>query len=356
MKVCDIVSRFGGECVGDSSLDVLDINAAADARPGDLTFAVNRAYLTMAEVSDASVIVVPLSITRSDKTIIRTRDVLGYVADLLEWARPAERPAPGIHPRAVVADSVTLGQRVAVGANAVIDAGCTIGDDCIIGPNVSVGPGCTLGAGTWVHANVAIYSGTRIGRRVLIHSGAVIGADGFRFLPARGMAKKVPQRGSVQIDDDVEIGANTCIDRAMLGVTHIEAGVKIDNLVHVAHNCVVGANSLLAAQCGLSGSVTVGRGVLMGGQVGVAEHLHIGDAARLCGRAGVTTDVPAKARLFGFPARPDRQVLTEIATVRKLADMYQVLRALVEDRLLVPSSRDGTWDDALAAALEDQDA
>jgi UDP-3-O-[3-hydroxymyristoyl] glucosamine N-acyltransferase len=355
MRVCDIIKRLGGQCVGDSTLEVLDINTAADARRGEVTFAVNPAYLTVAETSEASAIVVPLGVAKSAKTLIRTRDVLAYVADLLEWFRPQERPAPGIHPRAVVADSVKLGQRIAIGANAIVEDGCKIDDDCIVGAGVSIGRNCTLGAGTWVHANVSIYPGTQIGRRVVIHSGAVIGADGFRFVPRRGMARKMPQRGWVQIDDDVEIGANTCIDRAMLGVTHIEAGVKIDNLVQVAHNCRIGANSLVAAQCGLSGSVTIGRNVLMGGQVGIAEHLHVGDEAHVCAQSGVTSAVPPRARYFSCPARPYRQVLNDLATMRKLVEMYEVLRAVAQDHLAA-SSVDRAWDVLSASSLKNRAA
>jgi UDP-3-O-[3-hydroxymyristoyl] glucosamine N-acyltransferase len=343
VQLKEIIRQLGGECLGDDSLEVTGVNAARDARPGEITFAASRRYLADAQASGATAIVVPPAVRRSGKALICTANVLAYVADLIDLLHPPERPPPGVHPRAVVAPSAVLGERVSVGANAVIEDGCRVGDDCTLGPGVCLGRDCVVGAGTRIHANVTIYPGTRIGRGVLIHGGAVIGADGFRFVPGPGGAKKMPQIGTVQIDDHVEIGANTCIDRASFGVTHIQAGAKLDNLVHVGHNCVVGPHSLLAAQCGLSGSVTLGQGVMLGGQVGVADHLRLADGARIGGQSGVMQDVPVgqKRAWFGTPARPMRDFLEDAAAVRKLARLYHGLRELVEAQVLVPAA--GGW-------------
>jgi UDP-3-O-[3-hydroxymyristoyl] glucosamine N-acyltransferase len=344
MQIREIIGRLGGECLGDDALDITGVNAARAARPGEVTFAVNRRYLADAEASGATVIVVPPSVRRSIKPLICTANVLAYVADLIGLLHPPEPSPPGVHATAVVAPSASLGEHVSVGANAVIEDGCAIGANCIIGAGVCIGRNSTIGDGTYIHANVTIYPGTRIGRRVLIHSGAVIGADGFRFVPGPGGPKKMPQIGIVQIDDHVEIGANTCIDRASFGVTHIQAGAKLDNLVHVGHNSVVGAGSILAAQCGLSGSTTLGQGVVLGGQVGVADHLRLADGARVGGQSGVMENIPPgqKRAWFGTPARPMRDFAEAAAAVRRLAKIYHALRGLAENPALVPAASDWT--------------
>jgi UDP-3-O-[3-hydroxymyristoyl] glucosamine N-acyltransferase len=344
MQIREIIGQLGGECLGDDSLDITGVNAVRAGRPGEITFAANRRYFADAEASGATAIVVPPNVRWSNKPLICTANVLAYVADLIELLHPPQRPPPGVHATAVLAPTATVGERVSIGAKAVIEDGCTISDDCVLGAGVCVGRNSAIGQGTHIHANVTIYPGTIIGRSVIIHSGAVIGADGFRFVPGPGGPKKMPQIGIVQIDDHVEIGANTCIDRASFGVTHIQAGAKLDNLVHIGHNCVVGARSLLAAQCGLSGSVTLGQGVMLGGQVGVADHLCLADGARVGGQSGVMENIPPaqKRAWFGTPARPMRDFAEDAAVVRRLAKIYHALRGLVENHVLVPATNDWT--------------
>jgi UDP-3-O-[3-hydroxymyristoyl] glucosamine N-acyltransferase len=336
MRVQDIIDRLGGECVGDDSLEVIGVNAAADARPREVTFAATRRYLAAAEASSAAVVVLPPSLACARKTVIRTPQVEAYVAELIGLLHPPEPPPAGIHPTAVIAQRVELGQRVSVGARAVVEPGCRVGDDCVLGAGVFLGRDSTVGAGTRIDPNVTVYHRTTIGRRVVIHGGAVIGAEGFRFVPTAAGAKRIPHIGRVRIDDDVEIGANTCIDRATFGVTHLQAGVKVDNLVQVGHNCSVGAGSILVGQCGLAGSVTTGRGVIIAGQAGISDHLHVGDGARVGGQSGVLDDVPPGQQWVGYPARPRRDFKKERVLVRKLLKMYHALRDLVEKRTHAP--------------------
>ena len=215
-----------------------------------------------------------------------------------------------------------------MGANTVIEDHCRIGDDCHIGPGVSFGMNCTLGERSYIHANVSIYPFTRIGRRVVIHSGAVIGADGFSYVPSPQGIRKLRQIGIVQIDNDVEIGANSCIDRASFGVTRIQSGVKIDNLVQIGHNVEVGAGSIVVAQCGLAGSVKLGRNVFLGGQVGISHHHSLGDGARVGGGSKVFDDIPAGESWMGYLARPGRQFVEEQKVLPKLVKMRGAIRQL----------------------------
>ena len=328
MRICEIVDNVGGECIGDDSLEITGIETATKARSGDVTFAENRRFLADAEASNATAVVVPPDVRKSSKVLLRADNVMLYVADLVDLFFPEERPRAEIHPSAVIASSAQLGQRVSVGANAVIEEHCRIGDDCLIGPGVWFGPNCTLGDRTHIHANVSIYPFTRIGKHVIIHSGTVIGADGFSYAPSPRGIRKLRQIGIVQIDDDVEIGANSCIDRASFGVTRIQAGVKIDNLVQIAHNVEVGAGSIVVAQCGLAGSVKLGRNVFLGGQVGVSHHHTLGDGVQVGGGSKVFDNIPAGERWMGYLARPGRQFVEEQKILPKLVKMRGALRQL----------------------------
>jgi UDP-3-O-[3-hydroxymyristoyl] glucosamine N-acyltransferase len=332
MRIRDIVAALGGQCVGDDGLEVTAVNAVEYARPGEITFAAGPRFITAAEASGASAVVVPMNAAAGAKTFIKVPDVLAYTAGLIRLLHPESRPAPGIHPTAVVGEQVRLGERVAIGPHAVIDARAAVGDDCVIGPGVWIGEDCVVGDDTRIHANACLYPRTRVGRRCLIHGGAVLGADGFRFIPGAGGPQKVPQIGSVRVDDDVEIGANTCIDRAGFGVTHIQQSVKIDNLVQIGHNCVVGAGSVIAGQVGMAGSVRLGRGVMLGGQAGLADHVSVGDGVQVAGGSGVHTDIPAGERWAGYPAVSMSDLLNQVRLQRGMARIFDALRRMVDER------------------------
>jgi UDP-3-O-[3-hydroxymyristoyl] glucosamine N-acyltransferase len=235
--------------------------------------------------------------------------------------------APGIHPSAIVDPSVQLGNQVSIQPLAVIEPGAKIGDDTIIGGGSYVGPETVIGSACHIYPNVTIRERSQIGSRVIIHSGAVIGADGFGFEMLDGRHQKIQQLGIVQIDDDVEIGANTTVDRARFGRTWIQEGVKIDNLVQIAHNVVIGKNSVIVAQTGISGSTRVGERVTMAGQVGVVGHVEIGDGTIIAAQSGVSKSLPGGV-WFGYPAVPFAQAKQQFAWVHRLGKLFQRVKQI----------------------------
>jgi UDP-3-O-[3-hydroxymyristoyl] glucosamine N-acyltransferase len=248
------------------------------------------------------------------------------------FAPPPVRDEPGVHPTAVVAPDVVLGEGISVGPHAVISAGVRLGARCVVGANSFIGENSTLGDDTRLYPLVMVRERTVIGARVILHSGVVVGSDGFGydFDPKAGRHVKIDHTGHVQIDDDVEVGANTTIDRGRFGRTHIAEGVKIDNLVQIAHNVTVGAHSIIVSQTGISGSTSLGRYVTLAGQVGLAGHLNVGDRATIAAQAGLNKDVPAGAVLAGHHALPIRESLKLEALTRKLPELVERLKALEE--------------------------
>ena len=240
---------------------------------------------------------------------------------VLKFAPKPIKFAPGIHASAVVDPSAQLGERVSVQPHAVIEAGVSIGDDTIIGAGSYIGHETVIGSACLIYPLVTIRERSRIGSRVIVHSGAVIGADGFGFEMVDGRQQKIQQLGMVQIDDDVEIGANTTIDRARFGRTWIQQGVKIDNLVQIAHNVVIGKNSVIVAQTGISGSTRVGECVIMGGQVGIVGHIEIADGTMIAAQSGVAKSIPGGV-WFGYPAGPIEETKRQIAWIHRLGKLF----------------------------------
>jgi len=269
-----------------------------------------------------------------------SRAALLSVADpylaFLRLARAFQAELPmrprGVHPNAVVDPSAHIGQDVSIGACAVVEKDASIADGVTLCPGVFVGVGASVGEGSYLFPNVIVLHAVHLGRRVIVHSGTVLGSDGFGYLQRDGLHEKVPQLGKVVVDDDVEIGANVCIDRATLGETRIGKGVKIDNLVHIAHNVTVGDGTLVIAQVGISGSTQIGTGVTIAGQAGLAGHIKVGDGATIGAQAGVTKPVAAGERVSGYPAMDHERARRLNAYYRKLPDLYEQLRAL-EDRV-----------------------
>ncbi|MBD1910124.1 MULTISPECIES: UDP-3-O-(3-hydroxymyristoyl)glucosamine N-acyltransferase [unclassified Leptolyngbya] len=238
------------------------------------------------------------------------------------------RPTPGIHPSAIIDPSAQLGTNVSIGAHVVIQAGVTIGNEVCIHPNVVIYPGVTVDDRTTLHANCVIHERSQIGADCVIHSGAAIGSEGFGFVPTADGFFKMQQSGFVVLEDGVEVGCNSAIDRPALGSTHIGRNTKIDNLVQIAHGCDIGDGCALAAQVGLAGAVKVGRRVILGGQVGVADHLTIGDGVQAGAQSGITADLEPGAVVFGTPAMPLKQFFKIAALWKQLPDMRQTLRRL----------------------------
>jgi len=342
-----IAELLGGTVLGDASVTLAGFAPAAAARTGDLTFAENEAYFERALRSAASAILVDGQIgggsaELAGKVLIQVPSARIGFARALALFFPERKPAPGVHPCAVVAASAQVDPTAHVGPH------CFIGDNARIGPGavleslVSVGEGCQVGPDCWLRPHVALYSGTQLGARVRIHAGSVIGADGFGYVLDAGAHRKVPQIGNVIIHDDVEIGANVAIDRGALGPTTIGRGTKIDNLVQIAHNVAIGEHSLVVAQVGIAGSTQLGNYVTLAGQVGLAGHIKLADHVTIAAQSGVMHDVPEGQKWLGSPALPDRQMKRQLLALQQLPEL---LRRVAELERRVPDPSDGSQPD-----------
>jgi len=319
----------GGELVGDPALKITGAASLGEAVPGEITFYSDPRYGALLRKTRASAVFVPPDFTDSIATAqIRVSNPTKAFEEVMFMLAPKPVTfAPGIHPSAIVDTTVQLGKRVSIQPYAVIEAGAKIGDETVIGAGSYIGHETAIGAACLIYPGVTIRERSRIGSRVIIHSGAVIGADGFGFEFVENQHKKIPQLGVVQIDDDVEIGANTTVDRARFGRTWIQQGVKIDNLVQVAHNVVIGKHSVVAAQTGISGSTRVGEYVQMAGQVGIVGHVEIADGSRIAAQSGVSKSVPG-GTWFGYPAMPMPEARRQIAWVRRLGKLFDRVKEI----------------------------
>ena len=319
----------GGELIGDPTLKITGAASLAEATSGEISFFVNRKYVGLLCKTRASAVFVPPEFAEqiTAAQIRVSNPAKAFEQVVLKLAPKPIGFAPGVHPTAIVDPGAQLGERVSIQPHAVIEAGAKIGDDTIIGAGTYIGHETVIGAACVIYPRVTIRERTRIGSRVIIHSGAVIGADGFGFEMVDGRNEKIQQLGIVQIDDDVDIGANTTIDRARFGRTWIQQGVKIDNLVQVAHNVVVGKNSVIVAQTGISGSTRVGERVMMGGQVGIVGHLEIGDGTAIGAQSGVSKSVPGGA-WFGSPAVPLEEAKQQIAWIHRLGKLFERVKQI----------------------------
>jgi len=312
--------------VGDGGVEVTGISSIQSASQGDLVFVEDEKNLRLALESRASAVIAgnfAVKKTNSKPMLVSAQPRLAF-ARAAQFLCPREKPEPGIHPSASVHSSARLGEGVTVGERAVIGLGAEIGANTRIGAGSVMGAGVSIGRDCDLYPNVTIYPGTRLGDRVIVHAGAVLGSDGFGYVrnAATGRYEKFPQVGRLEIGDDVEIGANTTVDRGALEVTRIGRGTKIDNLVHIGHNVQIGEDVVIAAQTGLSGSAVVEKNVVIGGQAGIADHVRIGEGAIIGGQSGVPTKkiIRGKGIVFwGTPARPIREYLKELAVLARLA-------------------------------------
>jgi len=333
--VRSLADQVGGVVLGPGAeAAITGINDLRSAGPDQLSFLANAKYEALARESRAGAILVTgKDAEKLTGTRIRVESPSQAFAKIAQlFAPPPVRDEPGIHPSAVIAPDAVIGEGASIQAHAVISAGVKIGAKVVIGANCFVGERSLIGDDTRLYPLVTLRERSVLGARVIIHSGAVIGADGFGYDLQNGKHVKIPHTGYVQIDDDVEIGANTTIDRGRFGRTHIGEGAKIDNLVMIAHNVTIGAHSIVVAQAGISGSTSLGRYVTLAGQVGLAGHLHVGDKAVLTAQAGVSKDVPAGAILSGHHAMPMRESLKIEALVRRLPELVERLKEL-EDKI-----------------------
>jgi UDP-3-O-[3-hydroxymyristoyl] glucosamine N-acyltransferase len=329
MKLSQIALKIGCRMVGDEDVDILRVAGIDDAGPGDLTFVSNRKYVSHIKSTKASAIILGEDIPPAGIPTLRTEDPYLAFARALELFYVPLPPEVGIHPTAVVAEEAEIGPDVSIGAYAVIGKGCRIGAGSVIYPHVVLYPNVAIGNKTVLHSLVTVREHCRIGNRVILQNGVVVGSDGFGFAPTKdGTFYKNCQSGRVVIEDDVEVGANTTIDRAAVGDTVIRQGAKLDNLVQIGHGAQVGEHSVLAAQVGLAGSTRLGRGVWVGGQAGFAGHLEVGDKAVITAQSGTSHDIPAGAVMSGSPAFANAAWLRSTVAFSKLPDLVRKVREL----------------------------
>jgi UDP-3-O-[3-hydroxymyristoyl] glucosamine N-acyltransferase len=315
---------------GDPNLLISGAAGANEASATQVTFFGNPRYLPALKQSLAAAAFVPLDFAgQIPPALVRVANPsLAFAQALEKFAPPPITFAPGIHPTAVIGPDVTLGDAVSIQPYAVIERGCSIGAGTVICSHVYVGQESVLGPACHIHPHVTLRERTLIGARVIIHSGTVIGSDGFGYEFAGGRHVKIAQTGCVQIDDDVEIGANVTIDRARFGRTWIQQGTKIDNLVQIAHNVVIGQHSIIVSQTGISGSSKLGQYVTLAGQVGLVGHIEIGDRAIVGAKSGISKNIPAGETWFGYPATPMREAKERLAHIARLEKLYARVRKL----------------------------
>jgi len=329
VRLRDLAVRLDAEVVGDGEILITGAAGLEHAGPGDITFLARAALAgRLAACQAAAVIIGPQQ--EADRPALRVDDPYRVFARLLsQLATPLDRLFPcGVHPTAVVDGTAVLGSDCRVGPGAVVGAGCRLGDGVRLGPHVVLEPDVVIGAESILYAQVVVRERCELGRRVILHPGCVIGADGFGYLSDPDGPTKIPQIGIVLLEDDVELGAGTCVDRATTGTTRIGAGTKLDNLVQVGHNVQIGRRCVFSAQTGISGSCRIGDGVFMGGQVGLADHIRIGDGVKVGAKSGLHKDVPDGQTVFGYPALDAVEAMRIAAALRRLPDLVKAVNKL----------------------------
>ena len=341
MKLQDIADRLSCVLEGDGTLEITHVARIEDAGPGALTFFANPKYASELRSTRASAVILGERAEGAPCAMLRTREPYVVFGRAVALFASSEGPQPGIHSHAYVAPGSIVAADASIGASAVIEEGVRVGARTIVHPNVTIGRGAELGEDCVIHSGASIRERVRIGNRVVIQNGAVIGSDGFGFARrSDGTHEKIPQVGGVVIEDDVEIGANSAIDRPAVGETRIGAGTKIDNLVQIAHGVVIGKRVLLAGQVGIAGSTVVEDDVTLAGQVGVAGHITIGKGVVATAQTGIPNSVDAGAFISGYPAIPNRDWLKASAIFTKLPELRKALADLQRrlDRLEAEST------------------
>jgi len=329
MTVKELARLLNCSFEGEGSTEIWGFSSLEKAQKGEFSFLSHRQYRPFLEKTKASAVII-LPDEKFDRIpVIRSENPYLAFIKAVEFFYKQYLPEPEIHPTALVSSSAKIGQDVAIGAYSYIGEEVEIGTNSIIFPLVAIYPKAKIGERTIIHSGVSVREGVRIGNEVIIHNGAVVGSDGFGYLQDKhGSPVKIPQTGTVIIEDKVEIGANTAIDRAALGETIIRKGTKIDNLVQVAHNVEIGANSFLAGQAGIAGSSKLGKKVVMAGQAGVADHLNIGDNVQMAAQAGIMKDLPANSVVAGTPQMDIKKFMKIIASLPQIPELLKTVRDL----------------------------
>lgn len=320
---------------GDGEVKIGTFAKIEEGHPGALSFLANPKYTHHIYTTESSAVLVKNDFVAEHPvkaTLIRVDDPYATIAKLLEMVQEMTRVVKtGIEQPSFVAEGVLIPEDAYVGAFAYIGKGATIGRGAKIYPQVYIGAGCAVGEYTILYPGVKVYDGCEVGTRCIIHSGAVIGADGFGFAPVDGHYEKIPQTGNVVVEDDVEIGANTTIDRAMMGSTRICTGVKLDNLIQIAHNCTVGEHTVMAAQAGVAGSAHIGKHSMVGGQVGIVGHITLGDGTQIGAQSGVNRATKPGERIMGSPAVEMGEYARGLVYQKRLGKLYEQVKALEKE-------------------------
>ncbi len=330
VTVRDVAQVVGGTIIGDADQLLTGISSLAEASAGDISFLANPKYEPyLAETRATAVLVASAHKAPNIIQVVVPNPDFAFAKVVATFGPKAVPPPPGIHPSAVIGDNVTLGANLAIGPYVVIADGATIGDNTVLYPHVYIGHDTAIGSDCTIYPQVSIRERCRIGNRVILHSGVVIGSDGFGYASVEGVHHKIPQVGIVVIEDDVEIGANSCLDRARFGRTRIGKGTKIDNLVQIAHNVETGHHCIIVAQVGVAGSTKLGNYVTLAGQAGISGHLSIGDYAMVTGKAGVSKSIPPRMVVRGSPAQEIKSCQAQEVAVRRLPATQATVKELL---------------------------
>jgi UDP-3-O-[3-hydroxymyristoyl] glucosamine N-acyltransferase len=331
LKASELAQAVAGRLEGGTDPDITGTAPLDRAGPSDLSFFASAQYAAEAAATRAGAVLVAPELSgrlRDDTARIIVKRPHSALPAVLRLLHPPEAVVPGVHPTAVIGAGATLDDGVAVGPYAIIGDGAHVGAGVVVGAHTVVGRHCRIGTGAYLHPHVTLYDGTVLGARCILHAGARVGVDGFGYSSSAAGHEKIPHVGGCVLGDDVEVGANTTIDRGSIGDTVIGSGTKLDNLVQVGHNVRMGEHCLVVSQVGISGSTRLGRFVTLGGQAGLKGHIRIGDGATIAGQAGVFGDVPAGATYSGYPARPHREALRAQAALTRVMDLWKRLRVL----------------------------
>jgi UDP-3-O-[3-hydroxymyristoyl] glucosamine N-acyltransferase len=330
--LADLQARVGGRLVGDGSVAIARVSAVDDASADALTFATDEKYYAAALAGAAAAVLVdasvPLDEAAANKPLLIVENARAALATFLAELKPPRPRGPFRHPTATIETGAQIGEDVYLGAHCYVGARASIGRGSTIAPGAYVGDDTQIGQDTWLHPRATVHERCVVGSRVVLHSGSVIGSEGFGWAFLEGRLERIPQIGNVILEDEVEIGANSCIDRAQTGSTLIGQGTKIDNLVQIGHNCRIGKHCAIAAQTGFAGSTSVGDFVKIAGQVGTRGHMHIGSRSTVAGQSGVWGDVAEGAMISGNPARDHRETLRNEVMLRKLPQLLKRVDAL----------------------------
>jgi UDP-3-O-[3-hydroxymyristoyl] glucosamine N-acyltransferase len=351
MTVHEIAEKIQADIIGNGGISIHSVGKIEEAGAGQISFIANPKYLKYLAVTNASAVIISNTVPGDSvpkrqemPVLLRTADAYTAFLHVLQlFNPPSQIIPPGVHATAVVAKNTRISNEVRIGAHVVIGENCSIGSETVIAHGTVIGDNVDVGEKTILYPNITIREGCKIGSRVIIHSGTVVGSDGFGFAPGKdGRYSKIPQTGIVVIEDDVEIGSNCSLDRATLGETRICKGAKLDNLIQVAHNVVIGENTVIAAQTGIAGSTKIGKQCILAGQVGIVGHIEITDNVIIGGQSGIPKSLTKPGKYFGYPVKEHSRALRIEAVIRQLPELLKEIENLKKDVAELKKTKEAT--------------